>query len=625
MLPDRRLRVSRIYDLIATEPYTETNFLDDTFLEWGTQDADFPSCRLIGQRVVGQTGPFRKPLEEPAKLERIWEEVPENDRVIVGEPSVSFDQYGRKSVQIDYLQLSAGTAIYSTVVGGTLGPVPYDDCLLQHFESTNDGTLIRSKYTFIDAGELSDTTEVKYNGKLLVRTIKYLNPSGPPAPSGYTLVATNTEYVEGLPVVGYVYVSAAAAAGGGGVIDTDTRYSQSSDEGTTGVTVTTIKYLSDPTVVANPITTPSGMVLIAIDQQSEAGYIVWIGTYAKGDGEVGREISYGQSTAGDGSVGTTITEITHLTASTVSTNPTSAPAGSVLIGISHREADGYRIWSVKYGQGVGLVVDESSIVETNALVTYHRVALGTAPTAPSATIGGTVTLFEESSRLSDGYEIFERRWAEGNGQSSITTAGQSDGALVYTVTTYTAAASTPAYPGSGTAYLVDLTQNVAGGFSKNRAVYHKPPATVVLKEMVNFKMPGTAQFVSNDLFISPPSDRTLLADVEISYDIAQLSDTPYAVEFGCFLSEAYIRTNNNNVGEGRRESLGYVLGNASSVTGTNDYYNGVLCDAFDASIASSSPTSRPSGDTVIDVRHTIYLVDITGTVVFKREKTNFTF
>lgn len=622
--PDTRLLVTRLYDVLNYIPKDPDKLLADVWLDWGTVDEEFPDCRLIKQFVSGQDGTGKDPVPLPPILTRVYDELDATGENQVGEPAVTVNQYGYKEVTIVTIQFTAGTPLYFDP-GTTAAPAPFATCILRDQEATDDGTLRTIKRVYVEGGQLDQYEELKFGGKLKLRTLKYLNEV-PPTPSGYTLVTQTVQWINGLPVYSYGYASGAPGAGGGGVIDTQIEYHQSSDTGTTGVTVTTIKYISDPTVVANPITTPAGSVLISIDQEISNGFTIWTGVYAKGIGEVSRDIAWSQgATEGAETIGLTTTTITHLTASTTSTNPTSAPAGSTLIALDHRESDGYRKWVAKYAKGVGLVVDEVDIQIKDALVVYHRVALNAAPSTPTQTIGGTVTLFETSVRKETGGDVYDYRWAEGDGQMSITTAGQGDGALDYTVVTTTAAASTPAYPGGGTAYLVRLTQEPKNGYFQNTATYRKPPATATLKEMINFQMPGTATFVSNDLFISPPSTRTLLADVEISYDVAQLSDTPYAVSYGCFLSESYIRTNNNDVGEGRRVSLGYVLGNAASVTGTNDYYNGVLCDEFEAAIASSSPTGRPSGLTVIDVDHDIYLVSTAGTVVFRRVKTSYTF
>ena len=62
---------------------------------------------------------------------------------------------------------------------------------------------------------------------------------------------------------------------------------------------------------------------------------------------------------------------------------------------------------------------------------------------------------------------------------------QASGPLVLTCPaqpTRTPAASTPAYPGSGTGYLISLNQEPRNGYFQNTAVYRKPPATQTFKK-----------------------------------------------------------------------------------------------------------------------------------------------
>jgi hypothetical protein len=444
MLADRRLRVTRIYDVLNNIPKDPAELLSRVWLAWGTQDDEFTDCRLTHQSVSGQTGPFRKPVDEPPQLVRVYEEIPENDRVQVGDPGVSFDQFGRKSVEINYVQFSAGTSIYNTVVGTTAAPAPFTDCILQHFESTNDGTLITSKYTFIDAGVLSDTEQLKFGGKLLLRTIRSLNEV-PATPAGFTLVSTGTEFTEGLPV--YVYGYAAGGGGGstgtGGQINESTTYQDSSNQGTTGVTIISSKYLTDLTVTDNPITAPSGFIagtsifLIATTEDTDSGFKLWGATWARGVGEIGRDVTYQQSNDA-GTTGVTVTTITHLTLPGIVVNPTTAPAGSVLVKLDHTDEDGYKKWVAVYASGTGTVTTETDIQNDGKLYIYTKVAINAAPSAPSPTIAGTVTLISTDVRLESGVSIYSYKWAEGVGEISRAIQyqqSQDQGTLGVTLTT----------------------------------------------------------------------------------------------------------------------------------------------------------------------------------------------
>lgn len=145
------------------------------------------------------------------------------------------------------------------------------------------------------------------------------------------------------------------------------------------------------------------------------GYHVYDYRWAEGLGEVSREIDYRQSND-TGTTGVTVITIRHLTALATSSDPTSSPgAGFVKIGEAKADQDGYRLWTVTWAKGTGTVVTDVRSENQGKLVIYHRVALGTAPSAPSATIGGTVTLIRDDSRKDSGYDVYDRTWAEGKG------------------------------------------------------------------------------------------------------------------------------------------------------------------------------------------------------------------
>ncbi len=418
-LPDQRLRVTTLADVLNNVPKTPAGIAAaGLWLNWGTAHDTFTNCLLIKQDISGQEGPFRKPVEEPPQLVRVFEELSPTDETQVGNPGYDIDQYDNTIVTIDWLQLSTGTATYQ-IPGTTTVSSPNGTAVLKTEERTDNGTLRTIRRIYTTGGHLATNEELKFGGKLLIRTLKYLN-SVPPTPSGFTLVTTSIEYIRGLPLYNYGYAAGGGGGGTGtgGIISTDIVYHESSDQGTTGVTVQTIRYITDTSVVVNPISTPSGFVLIALDSETQDGYKLWTGIYAKGMGEVGRDIVYGQGWENRGE-GTITTTITHLTASSVSTNPTTPPSGAVLIKIDHREADGYRIWTVIYAYGTGNVFHDTEYKEGGKLVIYTITNLGSIPSAPSPTIGGTVTQIDFEVRFADGYQIITCKWAEGFGQVSI--------------------------------------------------------------------------------------------------------------------------------------------------------------------------------------------------------------
>lgn len=376
--------------------------------------------------------------------------------------------------------------------------------------------------------------------------------------------------------------------------------------------------------------TPSGYTLIRQDDDNPSGFDTFTYTFAKGDGEISRSTEYRQSDD-TGTTGVTVITIRHLTPSATGTDPTSSPgAGYVKTSEDKADQDGHRVWTVVYAKGTGLVVDEYTIRSLGKMYIYHRVALGGAPDAPTGNLDGAVTLFDVSVRKESGYEVYDYRWMEVDvdGQTALATTMRSDGSLVYVVTELNDTSDTPAYPGSGTAYLVDLDQRAQDGHYVNTATYIKPPATVTLTKMRQVRLPGDCEFETGvggaNLLIQSDSNRFLKCDVEISYATTQLTDTPWTLNYGTTYRASYTRTG-QTVAEYEQKVLGFYVASSDTVSGTNENYNGVACSSYSATLTASSPTSLPTGATVLDVDHEVYLTAIDGTVVYRRTKVSHTF
>jgi hypothetical protein len=278
--PDFRNHIERKYAVLNNVAKTPAEVLAECWLPLGTVDELFTNAYLIEQKIVGQMGPYKAPVQEPPYLLRVFEELNGLNETQIGSPSVVMDQYGNRSVIFTYWQLNLGTSTYQ-VPGVTLAPSPFEACFLKTEERTNDSTLRKIVRTYIDAGELSDNERLLFGGRLKIRELTYLNQI-PPTPSGYTLTTRSTEFILGLPVYKYGFVDANAAGVLGNGIGLGIEYGQSITEGvTTGTTTTTIRQISDLTVVSNPITTPSGQVLIRINYEDDAGYRLWTGVYVK--------------------------------------------------------------------------------------------------------------------------------------------------------------------------------------------------------------------------------------------------------------------------------------------------------------------------------------------------------
>ena len=132
-------------------------------------------------------------------------------------------------------------------------------------------------------GTVSTQDETKNNGALLTRTIRALG-SAPATPSGYTPISTDEAFQDGFAV----YTS--TFANGTGEISRSVDYSQSDDQGVSGVTRTTIRYLTTASVSTDP-TTLSGSVKISQDMAEQNGHRIWTIGYAKGTGTVVNDVS----------------------------------------------------------------------------------------------------------------------------------------------------------------------------------------------------------------------------------------------------------------------------------------------------------------------------------------------
>jgi len=362
-LPDDRLRITRIIDALNQVPKNQAELTRaGLWYAWGTADTEYPNCRLIKQTVLGQKESFPDESKAPPRLLLVYEEIPATAEVMVGEPAVSRNQYGYFEVVIESLQFSAGTAIYS-VPGTTAAPGPWTQCILREQQDTDDGTLRTIKRTYVEGGQLSDTEELKFGGKLLLRTLKYLNEI-PPTPAGYTLVTESVEFIHGLPLYSYGYASASGSIGAGGEISRGIQYNMSPDQGATGVTVTRIQYVTDLSVTTNPIT---------------------------------------------------------------------GPVGSELIQVDFDDRDGFRVWTAVYAAGQGLVTSDVDTKDGGKLIIYSRTSINAAPAAPSATIGGTVTLLGQRVRngtdAAAGTVIYDYTWAEGVGEVGRSYTNSNGGAV----------------------------------------------------------------------------------------------------------------------------------------------------------------------------------------------------
>jgi hypothetical protein len=318
--------------------------------------------------------------------------------------------------------------------------------------------------TYETPGTVIQRDETKNNGALLVRTIVSFWTT-PATPSGYTLISTNTENVNGFAYKTYTF------AKGDGEVSRTTSYSQNGTtvDGTVGVSRLDIDYLTVPgaaeptwsgvsgyvkisvtnreadghevwsavfakgdgivsqtdeernngklllrTIVelgAAPAT-PATYTLVNSATRQEAGHVVYTYAFAKGDGEISRETDHTQcGTTVDGTTGVTRLTIRYLTAPGASEPTWSGVSGYVQVSISNAEQEGHEVWVALYAKGDGIVSQTDETRNNGALLIRTIVELGSIPSTPA-----TYTLVSVASRDEAGHTVYTSQFAKGSGE-----------------------------------------------------------------------------------------------------------------------------------------------------------------------------------------------------------------
>ena len=550
VLPDGRKRLTRFFLVPST-----AEIPTQATLPFGTID-DFPQGQLAGPwqglRLTGikitDDIPPRGQNNRPV-LQLIYEQIDATGETQVGNADVTHTDDGRITKVLQYLQFSTGTYAPGTVGVST---APGDSTLfLLDEKAPDDGDLRRITRTYVNQGILSTDDQLKNNGMLEIKTI-ISAITVPTTPAGYILTGRPVQHPAGLPVYTYTY------AKGNGQISFGVEYRLSENAGAVGMTVWTIKYLSDPSVSSSPISNPGSGATIQNDFE---------------------------------------------------------------------EMDGYRLWTAIFAFGQGTVISGVQTLKKGCLIIYTATALNAAPSTPSATIGGTVNLIESSTRrdrFHEGQVIYDYRWAEAQGTIDLETTGREDGSIVYQVTEIANTKLTPPYPGTGGTYLIKLKQTNEDGFYSNYAEYIQLPASMPLYKTMGFQMPGLAYTIGNQVVLQPPVKMTILGLVTVDYSTSQVTTVPFGIIKGSSFYDSYVVTASKQP-YNHSEALGDYLSAGLSSSGTNSVYNGVLCDSWAFATTLSSPAALPTGSTTIHVNNDPYLTTTTGTVVYRRTVTTYTF
>ena len=304
------------------------------------------------------------------------------------------------------------------------------------------------------SGDVSSSTDVRNNNKLKVykKTALGSSPSAPnadPAIGGSVVtISTSTRQESGYTVYDVVW------AQGNGEISRETRYNQSSNQGTTGSTVITIRYLSDVSVSSNPITTPTGTVLISFENQVNDGYIVWSAVYAKGTGTVVNDIE----TKNGGKL------IIYHKVALGAAPSTPVGASVVLISQNVRNESGFDVYDYTWASGNGIVGEKIQYKEGGLRLLNRDIILPTGTTS-YATYTPLYGIEVDSSYVEgDGIRRYSVTWIQSNsgGDPLAIPAVQFDSKVPFT------------YPGRAKAYYTSFT---TGGYTSHKAydVFLSPP------------------------------------------------------------------------------------------------------------------------------------------------------
>lgn len=401
VLPDGRIRITR---------YIAAGHGDRDLAEVtesvGTADKGVATARLIKRGMTQVAG--------KDAIVKTYEVINASSETQVGLPDVQYTESGQKTMVYDFIQMSSGTYTPGTI--GTTAAPGDANCILQTEQVQDDGTTRQIRRVFINKGLLQQTDETKNNGALLLKTLVYLNDAPiPNPPTGYTLVSQQTQNPSGLETTTYTY------AKGSGEISREIDYSNSGNQGSTGITRTTIRYLVAPGAAVQPASL-TGSVEVGRSFQDLDGHRIWTTTWAKGTGEISRETRYGQS-GNEGSTGTTLITIQHLTDAVITTNPISTPTDTVLVSIESSVQNGYKVWSGTYAKGIGEIsrsieYSNSGNQGTNGLTrTTIRHLVAAAGTVQPTALAGSVEV-SRSFEDANGYRIWTTVWAKGTGEIS---------------------------------------------------------------------------------------------------------------------------------------------------------------------------------------------------------------
>lgn len=483
----------------------------------------------------------------------------------------------------------------------------------------------------LGTGQLSQTDETKNDGALLIRTIRYLSVPGASnpiaTPGGYT--GTSITYEES---DGHRVWTGSFALGTGQISQTDdTKYDGA-------LLLRTIRYLSVP-AASNPIATPSGYTAVAITYEEADGHKIWNGTFAKGTGQISLTIDY-EVSADAGVTGITRQTIKYISTPSVVVNPITPPGGYVLVSTDRVDSDGFAIWTAMYATGTGVIASGRDIRENGLLVIYTKTSLNVAPTAPAATIGGTVVLVKDDqrngTRIENGNIVYDRVWAEGNGQIATHIVTRQDGLREVTfISIGTRVAPT------GVLIRDDVQTETGYNLYTVSAMQAADGVTAVTGVSFTFgsiekwTYPGrlkpfvaiTGAFKALDVYKSPPVTTDISASIVITYQTSgtlTLAHTLWSPTDAAAMYSQWVGTNGvqHNLVESY-PGYRYVSGGTANLTATDNVhfsiFNQPIIAGNNATITAAGGPVNPDSNTYCLRAHLEpAFTDTAGTIYYRK-------
>jgi len=203
-----------------------------------------------------------------------------------------------------------------------------------------DGYALTNAQYALGSGVLSTSDSTRNNGALLIRTIRSLG-TAPSTPSGYISISEESATQDGYVLYNYSY------AKGNGEISRAVDFQQSNDQGTTGITRTTIRYLVAPGGSIQP-STLAGSVLVGQEVSEQDGHRIWLTNWAKGTGLV--------SSAIESRFQSKLIITRRIALGAAPSAPSSIISGTVnTVSTSMRESDGVEIYESSFVEALGVV------------------------------------------------------------------------------------------------------------------------------------------------------------------------------------------------------------------------------------------------------------------------------